>query len=92
MVIIAQMMRASLCAAAVMPSALPSRPFMRRVYSPIRFVSGAGPETGRHAQGVGHAVGDLARFGFEHAAAADPVVRAQAQPGGEGFPRCGRRV
>jgi len=34
---------------------------------------------------VGHAADDFGRFGFEHLAAVDPVVRTQAELGGEGF-------
>jgi hypothetical protein len=32
------------------------------------------------AQGGGHAANDFGRFSFEHLAAADPVVRTQAEP------------
>ena len=36
-----------------------------------------------HAKGGGDAAGDAPGFGFEHAASADSIIRAQAQPGAE---------
>jgi len=53
---------------------------MRRPYAPswCSLLRGA-------AQGGGHAAEDFARFGFEHLAAADPVVGTETEPGSEGF-------